>query len=128
MRQPIVRGDVEIFYGLIPSSVLLEHPSDHPERTMHGGAPVVSNAYHLLVSIFDARKKERITDASVSASVSGVGLKSQTKQLETMQMAGVVTYGNYFAIRNSGLIRITLDINQARGIPPIKVTFDYIHR
>jgi len=128
MRQPIVRGNVEIFYGFIPSSVLLAHPSDHPERTMHGGVQVAPNAYHLLVSIFDARKKERITDAEVRASVSQADLKPQTKSLDAMQMAGVLTYGNFFVIRNPGPIRITLDIKQPRGVPRTHVSFEYAHR
>lgn len=127
-RQPIAAGDIEIFYGVIPASVLLAHPADHPERTMHGGIKITSNTYHLLISIFDTKKRERITDAQMHATVRKPRLAPQTKPLETMPMAGVINYGNYFTISEPGTYRITLDINRSGSVSPIQATFDYVHR
>ena len=128
VRQPIIAGDVELFYGVMPASVLLGHPADHAERTMHGGVQVTRNTYHLVVSIFDTKKGGRITDAQVQAGISEPGLAPQTKPLETMTMAGVVTYGNYFTMSGPGPFRITIDIRRPHGRPPVQAGFEHRHR
>lgn len=128
VRQPIVAGDVELFYGVMPASVLLGHPTDHAERTMHGGVQVTRNTYHLVVSIFDTKKRGRITDAQVRASISEPGLAPQTKPLQSMTMAGVVTYGNYFTMSGPGPFRILIDIRQPHGGSPVQANFEHRHR
>jgi hypothetical protein len=128
VRQPIVAGDIEIYYGVMPASVLLAHPSDHAERTMHGGARLSRNSYHLVVSIFDTKKRERVADAQVQASVSEPGLVPQTKPLQTMAMAGVITYGNYFTMSGPGPFLITLDIKRQHGGAPVQTGFEHRHR
>ena len=127
VQQPLVAGTLEIFYGVIPAAVLLGHPADHTERTMHGGVPS-RNAYHLVVSLFDAGTRERVTDARVQANVSEAGLVPQTKPLQTMVLAEAVTYGNYFSMSGRGPFRITLDVTRAHGGPPVKVSFEHRHR
>jgi hypothetical protein len=128
VRQPIVAGDIELFYGVMPAPVLLAHPSDHAERTMHGGARLSRNSYHLVVSIFDTKKRERIADAQVQASVSEPGLAPQTKPLQSMTMAGVITYGNYFTMSGAGPFRIMLDIKRPHGGAPVQTGFEHRHR
>lgn len=128
VRQPIVADNLEIFYGVMPAEVLLAHPSDHTERTMHGGVPGVRNTYHLVVSLFDTQKRTRISDAQVQARVSEAGLTPQTSPLQPMLMAGVVTYGNYFTMTAPGPFRITLNITQPHGGPPVQVSFEHRHR
>ena len=127
MRQPIVAGDLEIFYGVIPAAVLLGHPAHHTERTMHGGVPS-RNAYHLVVSLFDAKTRERVTDARVQASVSEAGLVPQTKPLQTMLLAEAITYGNYFSMSGPEPFRVTLDVTRPHGGPPVKVSFEHHNR
>lgn len=128
VRQPIIVGNLEIFYGVMPAEVLRAHPPDHTERAMHGGVPGARNTYHLVVSLFDTKKQVRITDAQVQARVSEAGLTPQTKALQPMPMAGVVTYGNYFTMTPPGPFRITLDITQPYGGPPVQVNFEHRHR
>ena len=127
IRQPIIAGGLEIFYGVMPAEVLRAHPSDHNERTMHGGVPGARNTYHLIVSLFDT-KRVRITDAQVQARVSEAGLTPQIKPLQPMLISGVVTYGNYFNMTAPGPFRITLDITQPHGGPPVTVSFEHRHR
>jgi hypothetical protein len=127
VQQPLVVGTLEIFYGVIPAAVLLGHPPDHTERTMHGGVPS-RNAYHLVVSLFDAKTRERVTDASVQARVSEAGLVPQTKPLQTMLLAEAITYGNYFSMSGRGPFRITLDVTRLHGGPPVQVSFEHRHR
>lgn len=127
-RQPIITGGIEIFYGVMPSSVLLAHPGDHTERTMHGGAKGTRDEYHLLVSIFDARNKRRITDAQLKATVQRTGSAPQTKSLESMQMTGVLAYGNFFTMNIPGSFFITLDITRPGSLPVTRATFEYVNR
>jgi hypothetical protein len=124
VRQPIVASNLEIFYGVIPAAVLLGHPAEQAERTMHGGVPS-RNAYHLVVSLFDAKTRERVTDARVQASVSEARLVPQTKPLQTMVLAGAITYGNYFSMSGPGPFRVTLDVTRPHAGPPVKVRFEY---
>ncbi len=35
VRQPVVVGTLDIFYGVIPAAVLLGHPADHTEPVIH---------------------------------------------------------------------------------------------
>jgi hypothetical protein len=128
VRQPLLAGDLEIFYGVMPAEVLRAHPPDHAERTMHGGVPGARNTYHLIVSLFDTKKRVRITDAQVKARISEAGLTPQTKPLQPMLMAGVITYGNYFNMTDPGPFRITLHITQPHGGPPVQVSFEHRHR
>lgn len=128
IRQPIIAGDLEIFYGVMPAEVLFTYPPNHAERTMHGGVPGVRNTYHLVVSLFDTKKRVRITDAQVQARVSEAGLTPQTSPLQPMLMAGVVTYGNYFTMTAPGRFRIALNITQPHGGPPVQVSFEHRHR
>ena len=127
VRQPLVVGNLEIFYGVIPAAVLLGHPPDHTERTMHGGVPS-RNAYHLVVSLFDAKTRERVTNANVQARVSEAGLAPQTKPLQTMLLAEAITYGNYFSMSGPGPFRVTLDVTRLHGGPPVRVSFEHRHR
>ena len=125
--QPIVVSGTEIFYGVIPAPMLLTHPAGHPERTMHGGVQGDRDSYHLLVSIFDTSTRMRITNAQVQASVGGAEPALQTKPLESMSFAGVVTYGNYFTLSGPGPFRITLNIKRPDR-SPLRTDFEYRHR
>lgn len=126
-RQPIIAGDLEVFYGVMPAAVLLTHPADHAERGMHGGVPGTRNTYHLVVSVFDAKGRTRIENAQVRARVSELGLTPQEKLLEPMRMAGVVTYGNYFTMTDPGPYRITLNIVRPGG-KSVQASFEHRHR
>jgi hypothetical protein len=58
----------------------------------------VAGIYHLIVSVFDAKTGKRIENATVSARVGELALAPQSKMLEPMQIAGTVTFGNFFTI------------------------------
>lgn len=105
-RQPLKAGNLEIFYGVIPAEAIFGHPADHPERKMHDGIPGGSGQHHLIVSLFDARTRQRVTDASVRASVTEPGLAPQRKMLEAMTISGALTFGNYFRMSGPGPYRI----------------------
>ena len=125
--QTLRAGGLEIFYGVIPAEILLGHPDSHEERQMHGGVPRGRGQHHLIVSVFDAKTKKRIANATVTARVGEIGLAVQGKSLEPMQFGGTATYGNYFSMAAPGPYRIELEIRPPGDARPIKATFEYAH-
>lgn len=115
--QPLRADDLEIFFGVVPSEIVLGHPRDHFERKMHGGVPSGSGQHHLVVSLFDAKTAARITAAKVEAAVTEPGLSVTRKQLEPMTFAGAVTFGNYFNMQASGPLPARADDSSSRQKP-----------
>lgn len=101
---------IEVFYGVVPAQVIAR-PTDKHDPKMHGGKWRSTGSHHLVVSLFDARSGERIGDASVSATVTPLGMTPSEKQLEAMQINGTTTYGNFFDFpASSAPFRISLKI------------------
>jgi len=89
-RHQIV-DNISVYFGAIPAQMIGGHGSMHyPENRKIG-----KHTYHILVSLFDEKSGERITDASVKATVIPLGMKGKTKKLEPMH-GEVVSYGNFF--------------------------------
>jgi hypothetical protein len=126
--QPIRMDGMELFYGLIPAEILRGHPSDHEERSMHGGVPHGKGVYHLIVSVFDAKTITRITDAVVTASVTEAGMAIQNQTLEAMLFGGNVAYGNYFAMSNPGPYEIVVNVRRPGEHKTATARFQYWHR
>lgn len=99
---------ITAYLGVMPSAIIAQSSRGHSFETAHGGAPRRASSYHLIVALYDARMNQRIEDASVKARVSEVGLGGIEKELQPMNIAGTVTYGNHFDLRSSGLYRITI--------------------
>jgi len=125
--QPLKAGDLEVFYGVIPAETILGHPADHTERKMHDGVPRGAGQHHLIVSLFDAHTRQRVTDATVQARVTELGLAPQRKTLEVMTIAGAITYGNYFRMSGSGPYRIEIEIIRPGSSSPVKTSIEYSH-
>ena len=124
--QPIVKDGVEIFYGVMPSRIILGHPEDHSERTMHGGVPAGGTQSHLVVSLFDSTTRQRITDAKVQATIRVQAEPTQRKALEPMQFAGAVTYGNYFDLTPAKTVRIELEVWRPGAAQLIKTVIPWV--
>lgn len=121
-------GNVVIYMGLLPAEMIRGHPHEHPEATMHGGAPRASGEYHVVIALFDAKSGARIENADISARVSEIGLAGEEKKLEPMQIAGTVTYGNFFPMRGNGPFRIELVIHVPGQSQEIKAAFEHRHQ
>jgi hypothetical protein len=100
---------VAIYYAVIPAEIIRGHERQHPEATMHGGAPRSKNAYHLTVALFEAASKRRIIDSQVTARVTEIGLAGEEKKLEPFTVAGALTYGNYFTMAPNTNYRISVN-------------------
>jgi len=113
--------------GLVPA-VIVRGSQPHSDRPMHGRVPKGAHEYHLLVAIFDAATGARMSDATVSAQVSGVGLAGASKKLETMQIAGTTTYGGFFDLPGADLYTIKITIERPGSQRAVTMIFRYDHR
>jgi hypothetical protein len=119
-------GGMAAYLGVVPAE-LVKGPGPHSaEKPMHGRIPKGQHEYHIVVAIFDARTGARISDATVSAKISGLGLSGDQKVLEPMKIVDTVTYGGFFNLtRDIYTIRLTV---QRPGAQPISLDFRYDHR
>ena len=114
-----IAGGIAVYLGVLPAAMIQGHPKDHSEPAMHGGIPRGRGAYHVMAAVFDAENGERIENAKVKARVSPLGLASVMRSLEPMQIAGTVTYGNYFTIRADEPYRILISVVRAGQPAPV---------
>ena len=118
---------VTIYVGIVPAEIIRGLPRDHPEATMHGGAPRGSEQYHMMVALFDAKTGQRISDAEVRASVAGLGEAGAPVKLESMDIANTITYGNYFPMPGHGPFRIAMQIRRTGAARVIEAHFEHKH-
>ena len=119
---------VEAYIGFVPAEITRGHAPTKPDTRMHGGPPRGRHQYHLVAAVFDANTGGRISDASVTAQVSGLGLVGPTKALEPMSIAGTITYGAYFELPGFDRYKIVLTIKRAGATKPVALNFTYEHR
>ncbi len=117
-------GGLTVYVGVVPAEIVKgQHPAG-PQ--VHGRVPKGAHEYHVVVAVFDAGTNARITDARVTAKVSGLGLSGPEKTLEPMKIADTVTYGAFFnLVPDLYTIKLTV---QRPGAPPVPVEFKYDHR
>jgi hypothetical protein len=118
-------GGLAVYLGVLPAAMVRGHQT-HPEERMHGGIPSGPHAYHVVAAVFNAATGARVEDAKVEARVTPRGLGGETQALEPMQIAGTVTYGNYFTMGGSDPYRVELRITPSGG-SPVEVEFTYRH-
>jgi hypothetical protein len=123
-RQETVQN-VEIHYGIVPGERIRAFPEASSERHMHGGPPRGRGHQHLMVTLFDARTKQRIENAVVRAKVGEAGFGVEEKQLEAMGASGSLAYGNYFRMTGPGTYRITVQIRTRDPDRTIERTMQY---
>jgi hypothetical protein len=122
-----VAGGLAIYLGVVPAEMTKGHPPGHPEGVMHGGTPTGKNQYHVMAAIFDNASGVRISDAAVVAQVSGLGLSGPKQKLESMEIAGTITYGGFFNLPGRDLYTIRLTISRPNNAL-VLVDFKYDHR
>jgi len=118
---------VAIYLGVMPAALVSGHPVQAGAAgAMHGGTPNPASARHVVIAMFDARTGARIQTARVRAAVArGRTVHDPDRDLEPMQIAGVITFGNFFLMPQPGDYRIRVEIERP-GVPrPIEAEFDY---
>jgi hypothetical protein len=121
----LVDHGIAVYYAVIPAEIIRGREKQHPEATMHGGAPRSKNAYHLMVALFDATTKRRIIDAQVTAKVAEVGLAAEEKKLEPFTVAGALTYGNYFTMTPNANYRIHVNAKRPSSVEEAHIEFPF---
>lgn len=126
MAHPVAAGQykrvdgIDVYYGVIPAAMLVEHVPEHEDTRP------AADAHHLVVALFKADSGERIADAQVQARVEEPGhLAGVEKTLEPMDIAGTVTYGNYFRMSGRGPFLIRLRILLPGASPIVETTFEH---
>jgi hypothetical protein len=119
---------VSVYIGVVPAEITKGPPSHTPAPEMHGGVPHGAHEYHIVAAIFDAASGDRISGATVTAQVSGVGLSGAEKTLEPMHIAGTTTYGNFFDLPGYDLYNVKSTIERPGARRPIVMDFKYDHR
>jgi hypothetical protein len=110
-----------VYLGVIPAEVLKGH-------SMHGGTPAGVHQYHFVAAIFDAASGSRVTDATVTAKVSGLGLSGVEKALEPMNTEHAFTFGGFFDLPGADLYALRLMVRRPSSPDPLAFDFKYDHR
>lgn len=117
-----------VYLGVVPAAIVKGHPPGHPEQAMHGGAPKGPHQYHVVVAVFDSASGNRVSDATVTAQVSGLGLSGSKAKLEPMEIAGTISYGGFFNLPGRDLYTVRLTIARPGSQRPVVLDFKYDHR
>lgn len=116
---------VTIYLGVVPAALVQGHSTTIGDpQALHGGTIPDPGSHHIMVALFDARSGARITDAQVTGSIGG---SAPAKALEPMEVNGLMTYGNFFALEGSDPKRIHVEILTPRSPTPIAADFAYEH-
>jgi hypothetical protein len=95
---------------------------------MHGGVPIGPHQYHVLAAMFDSASGARLSNAIVTAQISGLGLSGARQKLEPMEISGTTTYGGYFNLPGRDLYTVRLIIERPGAAQAVVVDFKYDHR
>lgn len=121
-------GGVSVYLGVVPAEIVKGlPPTSTTDRPMHGRIPKGADEYHLVAAVFDAASGARVSDAVVTAEVSGLGLSGSKKKLEPMQIAGTTTYGGFVDLPGYDLYTVKLTVERS-GAGPSVLQFRYDHR
>ncbi len=121
-------GGLTAYLGVMPAEIVKGHPPGHPEQAMHGGAPKGRHQYHVVAAVFDSASGARISDATVTAQISGLGLSGSKARLEPMEIAGTISYGGFFNLPGRDLYTVRLTIERPGAARAIDLNFKYDHR
>ena len=105
-----------IYFGVLPGAMVKGHAK------MRSGAP---NEYHVVVAIYEAATGARVSDASVTAQMSGLALAGATQSLERMEIAGTITYGGFFRLPGRDLYTVKVAIERTGSTRPVTAEFAY---
>ena len=121
-------GGLSVYMGVVPAEIVKGYAPERPEDKMHRGAPRGPHDYHVMVAIFDSATGARVSDATVSAQVSGIGLAGPKRNLEPMEVAGAMTYGNFFDLPGRDVYTVRLEVRRKPSEAPVTFEFKYDHR
>lgn len=125
-------GGLTVYLGVVPAEIVKGAASRSAGQPMHGGTPRGMHEYHIVVAVYDSVSNLRITDATVTAKVSGLGLSGPEKTLDQMKVPGAIadgdniTYGAFFNL-TSDIYTIRLSVRRLEK-QPVTLELKYDHR
>jgi hypothetical protein len=123
-------GGLIVYLGVVPAEIVKGPPTHVLLSKGPHDYDILSKSpheYEVVAGIFDTAGA-RISDAVVTARVSGPGLPSGNKErLEPVQIAGSAAYGGFFGLPGSDLYTVSLTVERA-GANPVVLDFTYDHR
>ena len=123
-----VAGGMAVYLGVVPADIVKGHAVGHPEQAMHGGPPKGPHQHHVVLAIFDTTTGARISDATVTAQVSGLGLSGSKLKLEPMEINNTLTYGQFVNLPGRDLYTVRLTVERTGSGRPVVFDFKYDHR
>ena len=117
-----------VYIGVMPAEIVKGHPSGHTEQTMHGGVPKGADEYHVVAALFDSATGARVSDATVTAQISGLGLSGVKKRFDSMEIANTTSYGGFFDLPGRDIYTIILTIQRPNQPKPVTLDFKYDRR
>lgn len=129
-EQSKTAGGLTVYLGVVPAEIV-KGPPKHVDLSKGPHDYQISSKspheYHIVAAIFDAKSGERISDAVVTAEVSGLGLSGSKERLKPMQIVGTTAYGGFFELPASDLYTVKLTVERT-GVSPVDLQFKYDHR
>jgi hypothetical protein len=116
-------GGITVYLGVVPAAQV----KGQGVGMMHGG-PKGPHDYHIVAAVFDAATGARISDATVTAKVSGLTLSGTETRLEPMDIANTITYGGFVRLPGADLYAIRLTIQRPAVDRSVVLEFKYDHR
>ncbi len=115
-RYHVVDG-LDVHLGITP----VDRVKDHP-----GVLPQGKNLHHVLVALFDRRNGQRVEGAVVEGRVSALGLVGPVLAMAPTEIAGAVSYCNYFVLLDGQTFELSFSI-RLPGQPVVQRT-SFVHQ
>ncbi len=116
-RYHVVDG-LDVHLGIAP----LDQVRDHP-----GAQPKGKNLHHVLLALFDRRSGQRIDAAEVEGRVSALGLVGRKRAMGATNIAGAVSYCNYFAMIPGQTFELSFSIRLPGKSEVLRTVFVHQH-
>jgi hypothetical protein len=116
------------YIGVTPSAVVKKQATGESPPMMQSGMPSGRHEVHVVVAMLEAASGARVSDANVTAQVSGLALVGPIKSLEAMEIANTITYGGFFDMAGSELYTVKLTIMRPGAASPVVMELSYDHR
>lgn len=117
-----VAGDYTVYLGVVPAKRLAEYPDlvphDHP---LQSGM----DNYHVEMAVIDRNTGQRVEDAEVWATLEALGLNARRKTMHRMEMAGAVTYCNYFRMQPGDHYTFSVDVRRPAWSKSLQLDIAY---
>jgi len=115
---------VRVSVGIATVEQIEALPTGRPERAMHA-THARNDRDHLVVALADQRTGRAIERASVTATVSRLGMSEDRRALGRMEEAGTTSWGGYFDLREPGPYVIHVEVARPGWALPIVADFTY---